>query len=142
MSRSSATGYCMANALPRRISRLQRALVLPDQYPIQAFWHQSASDADLFLWYIDRLRSYRLYAPSEVGCSSLARVAQGLAVISVTGQYFKAYIPFLVISNLFAITLFSHEPTKGSSKRRRRASARDHLPDPHRRRDISNRDLV
>jgi hypothetical protein len=32
--------------------------------------------------------------------------AQGLAVISVTGQYFKAYIPFLVISNLFAITLF------------------------------------
>jgi len=32
--------------------------------------------------------------------------AQGLAVISVTGQYFKAYIPFLVLSNLFAITLF------------------------------------
>ena len=31
---------------------------------------------------------------------------QGLAVISVTGQYFKAYIPFLVLSNLFAITLF------------------------------------
>ena len=30
----------------------------------------------------------------------------GLAVISVTGQYFKAYIPFLVLSNLFAITLF------------------------------------
>ena len=68
--------------------------------------------------------------------------AQGLAVISVTGQYFKAYIPFLVISNLFAITLVLDEPTKGSSKRRRRASARDHLSDPHRRRDISNRDLV
>jgi hypothetical protein len=32
--------------------------------------------------------------------------AQGLAVIAVTGQYFKAYIPFLVLSNLFAITLF------------------------------------
>ncbi len=32
--------------------------------------------------------------------------AQGLIVISVTGQYFKAYIPFLVIANLFAITLF------------------------------------
>lgn len=32
--------------------------------------------------------------------------ALGLAVISVTGQYFKAYIPFLVLSNLFAITLF------------------------------------
>ena len=32
--------------------------------------------------------------------------AQGLAVISVTGQYFMAYIPFLVLSNLFAITLF------------------------------------
>jgi hypothetical protein len=32
--------------------------------------------------------------------------AQGLVVISVTGQYFKAYIPFLVLSNLFAITLF------------------------------------
>ena len=32
--------------------------------------------------------------------------AQGLAVFSVTGQYFKAYIPFLVLSNLFAITLF------------------------------------
>jgi hypothetical protein len=31
---------------------------------------------------------------------------QGLVVISVTGQYFKAYIPFLVLSNLFAITLF------------------------------------
>src|SRR6478736_6081307 len=31
---------------------------------------------------------------------------QGLAVISVTGQYYKAYIPFLVLSNLFAITLF------------------------------------
>jgi len=32
--------------------------------------------------------------------------AQGLIVISITGQYFKAYIPFLVLSNLFAITLF------------------------------------
>jgi hypothetical protein len=32
--------------------------------------------------------------------------AQGLVVISVTGQYYKAYIPFLVLSNLFAITLF------------------------------------
>ena len=31
---------------------------------------------------------------------------QGLVVFSVTGQYFKAYIPFLVLSNLFAITLF------------------------------------
>ena len=31
---------------------------------------------------------------------------QGLAVVSVTGQYFKAYIPFLVLSHLFAITLF------------------------------------
>jgi hypothetical protein len=31
---------------------------------------------------------------------------QGLAVISVTGQYFKAYIPFLVLTNLFAIALF------------------------------------
>jgi hypothetical protein len=31
---------------------------------------------------------------------------QGLAVISVTGPYFKAYISFLVLSNLFAITLF------------------------------------
>jgi hypothetical protein len=33
-------------------------------------------------------------------------LVQGLAVISVTGQYYKAYIPFLVLSNLFAITLF------------------------------------
>jgi hypothetical protein len=32
--------------------------------------------------------------------------AQGLIVISITGQYFKAYIPFLVLANLFAITLF------------------------------------
>jgi hypothetical protein len=31
---------------------------------------------------------------------------QGLLVMSINGQYFKAYIPFLVISNLFAITLF------------------------------------
>jgi hypothetical protein len=31
---------------------------------------------------------------------------QGMIVISVNGQYFKAYIPFLVLSNLFAITLF------------------------------------
>jgi hypothetical protein len=31
---------------------------------------------------------------------------QGLIVISINGQYFKAYIPFLVIANLFAITLF------------------------------------
>src|ERR1700756_3359326 len=31
---------------------------------------------------------------------------QGLVLFSVTGQYFKAYIPFLVLSNLFAITLF------------------------------------
>jgi hypothetical protein len=31
---------------------------------------------------------------------------QGLFVISINGQYFKAYIPFLVLSNLFAITLF------------------------------------
>ena len=31
---------------------------------------------------------------------------QGFAVFAVTGQYFKAYIPFLVLSNLFAITLF------------------------------------
>ena len=31
---------------------------------------------------------------------------QGLIAISVTGQYFKAYIPFLVLSNLFAVTLF------------------------------------
>ncbi len=32
--------------------------------------------------------------------------AQGLIVVSINGQYFKAYIPFLVLSNLFAITLF------------------------------------
>jgi hypothetical protein len=32
--------------------------------------------------------------------------AQGAMVISINGQYFKAYIPFLVLSNLFAITLF------------------------------------
>jgi hypothetical protein len=32
--------------------------------------------------------------------------AQGLGVILVTGQYYKAYIPFLIISNLLAITLF------------------------------------
>ena len=31
---------------------------------------------------------------------------QGLIVISINGQYFKAYIPFLVLANLFAITLF------------------------------------
>jgi hypothetical protein len=31
---------------------------------------------------------------------------QGLMVILINGQYFKAYIPFLVLSNLFAITLF------------------------------------
>ena len=31
---------------------------------------------------------------------------QGLLVILINGQYFKAYIPFLVVSNLFAITLF------------------------------------
>ena len=31
---------------------------------------------------------------------------QGLIVISINGQYFKAYIPFLVLSNLFTITLF------------------------------------
>jgi hypothetical protein len=32
--------------------------------------------------------------------------AQGLLVISVNGQYFKAYVPFLVLANLFALTLF------------------------------------
>jgi hypothetical protein len=32
--------------------------------------------------------------------------AQALIVISISGQYFKAYVPFLVLSNLFAITLF------------------------------------
>jgi hypothetical protein len=32
--------------------------------------------------------------------------AQGLIVISINGQYFKAYVPFLVLSNLFALTLF------------------------------------
>ena len=31
---------------------------------------------------------------------------QGVLVILINGQYFKAYIPFLVLSNLFAITLF------------------------------------
>jgi hypothetical protein len=31
---------------------------------------------------------------------------QGAIVISINGQYFKAYIPFLVLANLFAITLF------------------------------------
>jgi hypothetical protein len=31
---------------------------------------------------------------------------QALIVISINGQYFKAYIPFLVLSNLLAITLF------------------------------------
>jgi hypothetical protein len=31
---------------------------------------------------------------------------QGLVVISINGQYFKAYIPFLVLANMFAITLF------------------------------------
>jgi hypothetical protein len=31
---------------------------------------------------------------------------QGLFVISINGQYFKAYVPFLVLSNLFAVTLF------------------------------------
>jgi hypothetical protein len=42
----------------------------------------------------------RLDAPLWLG------LAQGVAVISVTGQYYKAYIPFLVLSNLFAIILF------------------------------------
>ena len=32
--------------------------------------------------------------------------AQGLIVTSINGQYFKAYIPFLVLSNLYLITLF------------------------------------
>jgi len=32
--------------------------------------------------------------------------AQGLIVTSINGQYFKAYIPFLVLSNLYSITLF------------------------------------
>jgi hypothetical protein len=32
--------------------------------------------------------------------------AQGLLVISINGQYYKAYVPFLVLSNLFAVTLF------------------------------------
>lgn len=31
---------------------------------------------------------------------------QGLIAVSINGQYFKAYIPFLVLSNLFAVTLF------------------------------------
>jgi hypothetical protein len=31
---------------------------------------------------------------------------QGLMVISINGQYYNAYIPFLVVANLFAITLF------------------------------------
>ncbi len=31
---------------------------------------------------------------------------QALVVVSINGQYFKAYIPFLVLANLFAITLF------------------------------------
>jgi hypothetical protein len=31
---------------------------------------------------------------------------QGLLVISINGHYFKAYVPFLVLSNLFAVTLF------------------------------------
>src|ERR1700751_4663932 len=33
-------------------------------------------------------------------------VIQGMMVISINGQYFKAYIPFLGLPNLFAITLF------------------------------------
>jgi hypothetical protein len=33
-------------------------------------------------------------------------LTQGVIVILINGQYFKAYIPFLVLSNLFAITLF------------------------------------
>src|SRR5208283_1925148 len=31
---------------------------------------------------------------------------QGLVVISINGQYFKAYVPFLVLANLFTTTLF------------------------------------
>jgi hypothetical protein len=31
---------------------------------------------------------------------------QGLIVILINGQYFRAYIPFLILSNLFCITLF------------------------------------
>ena len=127
---------------PKRISWLQRALVLPDQYPIQAFWHQSASDADLFLWYIDRLRPYRLYAPSEVGCSSLARVRPRFGCDFGHRPIFQGV--HTVPCDLESVrdhTLLD-EPTKGSSKRRRRASARDHLSDPHRHRDISHRDLV
>jgi hypothetical protein len=31
---------------------------------------------------------------------------QGLLVISITGPYFKAYIPLLILANLFALTLF------------------------------------
>jgi hypothetical protein len=33
-------------------------------------------------------------------------VIQGMMVISINGQYFKAYIPFFVLANLFAISLF------------------------------------
>jgi len=33
-------------------------------------------------------------------------LAQGVTVIAVTGQYYKAYIPFLVLAHLFALTLF------------------------------------
>ncbi len=42
----------------------------------------------------------RLDAPLWLG------LVQGILVLAINGQYFKAYIPFLVLANLFAITLF------------------------------------
>jgi hypothetical protein len=63
---------------------------------IRAYFYAISTGSGLIAFFLLR----RLDAPLWLAFT------QALVVISINGQYFKAYIPFLVLSNLFAITLF------------------------------------
>jgi hypothetical protein len=70
---------------------------------MRAYFYAISTGSGLIAFFLLR----RLDAPLW-----LAFIQAGI-VISINGQYYKAYIPFLVLSNLFAITLFLTSQRKG-----------------------------
>jgi hypothetical protein len=91
--REVVTGYNVLWFYP--ISALFR-IFTPNLLLMREYFYAIATGSGLIAFILLR----RLDAPLWLA------LVQGLAVISINGQYFKAYIPFLVLANLFAITLF------------------------------------
>ncbi len=91
--REVVTGYNVLWFYP--ISSLFRIFATNLLY-MRAYFYAISTGSGLIAFFLLR----RLDAPLWLA------FVQGLVVISINGQYFKAYIPFLVLANLFAITLF------------------------------------